>query len=169
MTLIDLRFSLEVDPACGRNAEIRAWIDLQPEVGLGSEIELPLRRTGKREWIGTFGLGRAGLPYFLYRIGIAAHEGAAWELTIRQRGGGVLIHDADVSTLAKSWLVGNCDIPLPRELQSATGNDSARAAAGNLLGGGPSRLGTVRYLRLERFEPAQDGKSQHDRTRNPTE
>lgn len=168
MTLIDLRFSLDAEPDRSVCTEVRAWIDLQPEVGLGSEIELPLRRLGARDWLGSFALGRAGLPYFLYRIGLAANEGAAWELNIRQRGAGVLMHDADVSTMAKCWLVGNCDIPLPRELQSATGNDSARAAAGNLLGG-PARFGAGRHLRLERFEPAQDSKPQHDRPRNPAE
>lgn len=167
MTLIDLRFSMDckLEDEC---SEVRAWIDLQPDVGLGSEIELPLRRRGAREeWVGTFGLGRTALPYFLYRIGIAGREGIAWELSIRQRGGRLLMHDADVSTMAKCWLVGSCDIPLPRGMRSARPSDSARPSACSLLG--TASLGAARYLRLERFEPSQHGQPQHDRPRNAAE
>ncbi len=165
MTLIDLRFSMDSQPEDG--SEVRAWIDLQPDVGLGSEIELPLRRLGGREWAGSFALGRLELPYFLYRIGIAGREGATWELSIRQRGGGLLMLDADVSTMAKCWLVGSCDIPLPQGLRSARSSDSARPRACSLLGA--ASLGATRYLRLERFEPSQHSQPQHDRPRNAAE
>ena len=167
MTLIDLRFSMDTDLASRAGSEVRAWIDLQPNVGLGSEIELPLRRRGTRDWLGSFALGRTELPYFLYRIGIAGHEGAAWELSIRQRGGAVLMHDADISTMAKCWLVGSCDIPIPQEMRSARPSDSARPTACSLLGA--ASLGPARYLRLERFEPSQHSQPQHDRPRNTAE
>jgi hypothetical protein len=167
MTMIDLRFSIETDGRKRAESEVRAWIDLKPEVGLGSEIELPLRRRGTCEWHGSFAAGRAGLPYFLYRIGIAGREGAAWELSIRQRGGTVLMHDADVSTMAKYWLVGSCDIPIPQGMRSAQSSGSARPGACSLLGS--ASLGARRYLRLERFEAAENGQPKHDRPRDPAE
>jgi hypothetical protein len=167
MTLIDLHFSLETDGRNRDTSEVRAWIDLQPDVGLGSEIVLPLRRRGARDWHGSFGVGRNGLNYFLYRIGIAGHEGAAWELTLRERRGAVLMHDADVSTMAKYWLVGSCDIPVPQGMQSARQTGSAGPGACTLLG--TASLGAARYLRLERFEPAQYSQPKHDRPRDPAE
>jgi hypothetical protein len=185
MALIDLRMSLYTDP--GRpTPEARAWIDLRPELGLGSEIELPLRRRGKREWVGTFAVGETQPRYFLYRVALAAHIGASWELTIRPRGASSpLLCDADTFSLAKCWLVGSCDAPgerqsdiarprsagaVPVNERSAPGRtfDSARGAtACRLLLA--STLGATRHLALKRLEATQDGEPQHDRAGHASE
>jgi hypothetical protein len=167
MALIDLRMSLSVDT--GQSAEVRAWIDLQPDQGLGSEIELPLRRRGRREWVGTFAVGEAQPRYFLYRVALAAHVGASWEMQIRERGSGtLLLTDADTFTLAKCWLVGSCDAPMEHRISAERSYDSASSAtACRLLLA--STVGPSRYLRFERLKASQHGESQHDRTRNAPE
>lgn len=171
MALIDLRMSVNTDP--GRpNPEVRAWIDLRPELGLGSEIELPLRRRGKREWVGTFAVGEAQPRYFLYRVALAAHIGASWELTIRKRGATTpLLCDADTFSLAKCWLVGSCDAPCEQRHERSANErtfDSARGAtACRLLLA--STLGPARHLAFERLEAPKHGESQHDRTGHSSE
>jgi hypothetical protein len=169
MALIDLRMSLNVEPA--RSApEVRAFVDLLPERGLGSEIELPLRRRGSREWVGTFAIGADQPRYFLYRVALAAHVGAAWELLIRERGAqSPLLTDADTLTLAKCWLVGSCDAPSERRrvaaeptFESATGATACRLLLASTLGSG-------RDLAFERLEPAQHGQPKHDRPRHASE
>jgi len=176
MALIDLRMSVNVDPG-GPAPEVRAFIDLQPARGLGSEIELPLRRRGKREWVGTFAVGDSQPRYFLYRVALAAHVGASWELLIRERGSGTpLLADADTLTLAKYWLVGSCDAPSEQRrilaeqtiMSGAQRLESARGAtACRLLLA--STLGPTRHLAFQRLEASQHGQSQHDRTRNAPE
>lgn len=150
--------------------EVRAYVDLQPDRGLGSEIELPLRRRGKREWVGTFAVGASQPRYFLYRVALAAHVGASWELLIRERGSGTpLLTDADTVTLAKCWLVGSCDAPSEHKRISAeqTLDSAAGATACRLLLA--STLGPTRHLAFERLKASQDREPQHDRTRNPSE
>jgi hypothetical protein len=186
MALIELSMKVHTEP--GRpSPEVRAFIDLRPEQGLGSEIELPLRRRGKREWIGTFAIGEIQPRHFLYRIALAAHIGASWELVIRERGAdGSLLCDADTLSLAKCWLVGSCDAPCeqrqqhpahgapsdeiapPRSVVALRLFDSARGAtACRLLLA--STLGATRHLALERLQAAQDGEPKHDRTGHATE
>jgi len=183
MALIDLRMSVNVH--AGQSApEVRAFIDLQPDRGLGSEIELPLRLRGKREstsrrreaparchqWVGSFAVGDSQPRYFLYRVALAAHVGASWELLIRERGSGTpLLADADTLTLAKYWLVGSCDAPNEqRRIAAAQTLDSARGAtACRLLLA--STLGSTRHLAFESLETSQHGKAQNDRARHAPE
>jgi hypothetical protein len=50
-----------------------------------------------------------GSGYFLYRIGLAAHAGAAWSITVHDGAGQKqLLSDSDVAPLTKCWLVGTC-------------------------------------------------------------
>jgi hypothetical protein len=111
MALIELALMLELR-AASSPPDVRAWIDLWPELGLDSEIELPLTRHDPQRWMGLFTVGD-GLPdYFLYRIGVVAHSGGAWSLTVRRRGRGcVLLRDEDELALPKLWLAGTCHLP----------------------------------------------------------
>jgi hypothetical protein len=169
MALIDLRMSLNVEAGAAA-PEVRAFIDLQPERGLGSEIELPLRRRGKREWVGTFAVGESQPRYFLYRVALAAHVGASWELLIRERGSRTpLLTDADTFTLAKCWLVGSCDAPSEQKrisAEQALGSATGATACRLLLA---STLGPSHNLAFERLKASQHREPQHDRTRNPSE
>jgi hypothetical protein len=171
MALINLKMSVDSDAALP-GPEVRAWIDLRPEFGLGSEIELPLRRRGKREWVGTFAVGDREPRYFLYRVALAAHIGASWELTIRRRGATTpLLCDADTLSIAKCWLVGSCDGPEEpqREQRPAERTfDSARGAtACRLLLA--STFASARHLTLERLEPAEHREPKHDRPGHTSE
>jgi hypothetical protein len=91
--------------------DVRVWIDLWPEYGLDSEIELPLARNAQYRWTGYFTVGeRPG--YFMYRIAVAASVGGTWRLTMRRRGcTRVLLQDEDDLVLNKLWLAGTCDLP----------------------------------------------------------
>jgi len=168
MALIDLSLRLDVDEQS--TAEVRAWIDLQPLVGLGSEIELPLSRRGTGQWVGNFAMGEVASGYFLYRVAIAAQAGADWELVIRQRGITTpLLTDADTLTIAKCSLVGSCDAPSPRGRSSLIADfESARSAtAGRPLAA--ASLGPAGHLAFERFQASKNRKPQHDRARHPSE
>ena len=169
MALIDLSLYLDVDDTQA-TSEVRAWIDLQPLVGLGSEIELPLSRRGKREWNGSFAMGEVASGYFLYRVAIAAYAGADWELVIKQRGNATpLLTDADTLAIAKCSLVGSCDAPSPRGRSSLVASfESARgsAACGPLAA---ASLGPSGHLGFERFQASKNRKSQHDRARDASE
>jgi hypothetical protein len=131
MALIDLRLSIDSDPG-QPDPDVGAWIDLRPELGLDSEIELPLRRRGRQEWVGTFAVGKTQPGYFLYRVALAAHVGASWELAIRKRGAGTpLLCDADTFSLAKYWLVGSCDAPDgPTSVRLSARSDSVPTCSG---------------------------------------
>ena len=108
MALIEVRINLESTLA-SVTPDVRAWVDLRPEGGLESEIELPLLRSSENEWSGAFML-RDRLD-FLYRIGLMAHAGARWSLSVRRRGASrELLADGDTLPLAKSWLVGSCSL-----------------------------------------------------------
>jgi hypothetical protein len=169
MALIDLRMSLIVDSS-EPTPEVRAFIDLQPDRGLGSEIELPLRRRSKREWVGTFAVGDSQPRYFLYRVALAAHVGASWELLIRERGENTpLLADADTFTLAKCWLVGSCDAPSEQRRVSAeqTLDSATGATACRLLLA--STLGSTRHLGFKHLKASQHGESKYDRARHSAE
>jgi len=110
MHQLEFHVRLEAEADC--LPEVRAWIDLQPDAGLGSETELCLRRAPLNTWVGSFATPLSSAGYFLYRIGLVAHPGALWSLRIRQtHDDREVLSDGDVAPLAKSWLVGTCPLP----------------------------------------------------------
>jgi hypothetical protein len=110
MALIELALTLETDVA-GQPPEVRAFIDLNQHVGLYSETELPLARHGAHRWIGFFTIEERQ-RFFTYRIGVAAHAGGTWQLTVRRRDCAcVLLRDEDELALPKLWLAGMCHLP----------------------------------------------------------
>jgi hypothetical protein len=109
MIAIEVVLTLETD-AAARTPEVRAWIDLRPELGLDSEIELPLAHRDARHWIGLFTVADAS-HYFLYRIEVAADPATVWSLAVRRRDRArALLWDADRLDLPKLWLAGTCDL-----------------------------------------------------------
>mgnify|MGYP001053474394 CR=1 FL=1 len=56
--------------------QARAWVDLEPDGDLYSEIELPLHRDGEWRWVGVMGFVEARAECFFYRLGIVADPGA---------------------------------------------------------------------------------------------
>lgn len=108
-SIIELRLELQ---ASSCQPDVRAWIDLWPELGLDSEIELPLARSAQYRWTGHFTVGKRGQGYFMYRVAVSARVGGTWRLTMRRRGcARVLLQDEDALTLPKLWLAGTCDLP----------------------------------------------------------
>lgn len=92
--------------------EARFWVDSQSERGLNSEIELPLKRGSGNSWSGTLAIEKKS-SQLLYRLGLLAHAGAVWSLTIRNRTQRyTLLSDTDELGAGKAWLTGLC--PLPR-------------------------------------------------------
>jgi hypothetical protein len=127
MTLIEVRLSFEVD-AERCKPQARAFIDLAPEGGFGSELELPLRQLGRTVWVGAFVLGEKHPLEFLYRLGLIAHRGAEFWLSFRHRGlGRDLLTDGDTLPAAKCWLVGSCPLPAPAR-RSIAGKPAASNA-----------------------------------------
>jgi hypothetical protein len=107
MSLLLIRIGLQLTSPVV--PEVRAWIDLHPEAALASEIELPLERASDTIWSARLLMSSNGSGYFLYRIGMAAHAGAAWSLTVHDHSGQrELLSDSDVAPLTKCWLVGTC-------------------------------------------------------------
>jgi hypothetical protein len=133
---IDVRLALTLSSAVPA-PEVQIWIDPEPEAGLVSEIPLALTPIGGTRWLGSFSI--AGVPpaQFLYRLGLVAHRGARWWLTLRQRGlDHDLLVDGDSMSCAKAMLIGTCAIA---------------AAPGSAVAHGTEReLGAARILRLER-------------------
>jgi hypothetical protein len=126
MTLIEMRVSIDTKGIDLHRCqpEARAFIDLVPDEGFGSEQELPLRRLGHAQWVGAFVLGEAQPEHFLYRLGLVARAGAEFWLTVRHRGiERDLLMDGDTLAAAKCWLVGSCPLPAQRR-----GRASAEAA-----------------------------------------
>ena len=115
MPLIEVLLTLEFDESrC--SPQVRAWLDLQPERDLRSEVGLPLERVRDHEWRGAFTIGDREPGHFLYRIGLAAHEGAHWTLELRHHARGrclPILTDSDSFALRKQWLVGSCALPHP--------------------------------------------------------
>jgi hypothetical protein len=108
--IIEVAIRLQVDRS-GSAPEARFWLDSQCEVGLTTERELPLSRRNNDEWLGTLALDEGATPQFLYRLGVLAHEGAFWSLTIRNRTRGyTLLSDGDELGSCKAWLTGVCPI-----------------------------------------------------------
>lgn len=109
MGIIELTIELE---ASSCQPDVRVWIDLQPELGLDSEIELPLARSAQSRWIGYFVVGDRRQDYFMYRIAVVAPVGGTWRLIMRRRGcARILLQDEDDLGLPKLWLAGTCDLP----------------------------------------------------------
>ena len=109
MNAYQLTFFLEDDGT--ERTDVRVWLDHSPELGLGSEHELPLSRSPNNRWSATFVLDGVTHPSFLYRIGVAATPGSVWSLEVRRAGAGqstTVLADSDVVALPKEWLVGSC-------------------------------------------------------------
>jgi hypothetical protein len=130
MPLIEVLLTIECDSTrC--EPEVGAWVDLRPAVGLRSEFALPLQRCAAQRWRGAFTIGESEPGYFLYRFGMAAHEGAHWTLNIRHRSqarvSSVLV-DGDCFSIPKHWLVGTCVVPnrQPRAEAHAQAYDQTR-------------------------------------------
>lgn len=126
MSLIEVCVSIDFKGADADRCkpEARAFIDLAPDDGFGSEHELPLQRLGQAQWLGAFVLGAEQPEHFLYRLGLVAQAGAEFWLTVRHHGLACdLLMDGDTLPAAKCWMVGTC--PLPRQVQGR-----ARADAG---------------------------------------
>jgi hypothetical protein len=143
--IIEVAIRLQVDGS-DSVPEARFWLDTQCEVGLMSEHELPLSRRGKHEWHGTLALDEGATPQFLYRLGILAHEGAFWSLTIRNRTRGyTLLSDGDELGSCKAWLTGVCPIaPVDTQAEACGGGASV-----STKGTAPrSRQRTAPYLLL---------------------
>ena len=108
MAVIEMFFSLysnDIDSV----SEVRAFIDQQPEAGLGTEMELFLSRRGRRQWHATFVIDASKSAEFFYRIGVVAQPETEWELRIHQRGvPRDLLVDRDQVARPKSWLGGTC-------------------------------------------------------------
>jgi hypothetical protein len=91
--------------------EARAWVDLEPDGDLHSEIELPLHRHGLWRWIGVMGVADPTPECFFYRLGIVGHAGAQWSIKVRDRNlGRDILVDTDTLTSAKCWLIGSCPL-----------------------------------------------------------
>jgi hypothetical protein len=112
MCLVEVRVEIEAtEPGCDPQASV--FIDLRPDLDLGSEMALPLRRAGRARWLGAFTVSEAGPSYFLYRVGLAAHRDARWTITLAERAQGrsrTLFSDGDVFSIPKHWLVGTCGL-----------------------------------------------------------
>ena len=107
MSLLLIRIGLELKTPVV--PEVRAWIDLQPDAALASEVELPLNRVSSAVWTARLLTSPNASGYFLYRVGLAAHPGAAWSITVHDSNGqNELLNDGDVAPMTKCWLVGTC-------------------------------------------------------------
>jgi hypothetical protein len=118
MAMIEVALSLDLNTAdC--TPEARVWLDLDPEQGLGSEVEVPLWPRGRNEWRGLFSVDEARCDEFGYRVGLFAHAEAEWSLSFRRCNvDSELLTDSDRLTTPKAWLVGSCSVS-EREKYSA--------------------------------------------------
>jgi hypothetical protein len=125
---IDVRVTLKVHEA-GCVPQVRIWVDLEPERGLGNELELALReRDG--DWVGSFRVDERRTNGFLYRLGLFAHPGAHFWLHVRMRElERELLVDGDLLAASKSMLVGTCAV-------GCAGRSARRAPSLVLLTGG---------------------------------
>ena len=110
MAMIEVALSLDLNTAdC--TPEARVWLDLDPEQGLGSEVEVPLWPKGRNEWRGLFSVDEARCDEFSYRVGLFAHAEAEWSLSFRKCNvDSELLSDSDRLTTPKTWLVGSCSV-----------------------------------------------------------
>jgi hypothetical protein len=109
MPLIEINVSLDVTSRrC--HTDVRAFLDFHPEENLNSEIELRLWPTEGNQWRAMFSVDEP-CERFAYRIGIAAHPEAGWQMRIRNCNLDVdLLLDSDKMMLPKSWLIGECSV-----------------------------------------------------------
>lgn len=140
MSLVDFRVRLgATEPGC--EPAVRAWVDLEPQLSFESELELPLRRIRGSEWTAALSVSDKSPPCFLYRLGLAAHPGAVWSLTVRHRGlARDILIDGDTLALAKCWLVGVCRIPLAPPLRRGRVQGSDGRRIGTALPAQPDPL-----------------------------
>lgn len=119
--IIDVAIQLRAED-CDFTPEARFWVDAQSERGLNTEIELPLTARGEGGWSGTLAL-EDETAQFLYRLGLRAHPGALWTLTIRNKNAGyTLLSDTDELGAGKAWLTGLCALPrLPAAKRKCVG------------------------------------------------
>lgn len=91
-------------------SDVRIFLDSEPQGGLASERELPLRRSADNAWSGTFVVRGDRREGFIYRIGMKAEPGTVWSLEVRESGaaGRALLADSDTVVMPKEWLVGFC-------------------------------------------------------------
>jgi hypothetical protein len=152
MALIELRVSLEItSPSC--KPEVRAWIDLEPDIGLDSEVELPLRQLSGPEWVGCFTLAQARPQRFLYRLGLAAEAGVDWSLRVHsRRSRRDILLDGDTLATAKCWLVGSCCVPRT-EHRRVAGMASALSAERADGARSPERDPHLNVVYLDRYRP----------------
>jgi hypothetical protein len=130
MSLLLIRIGLELTAPVA--PEVRAWIDLHPDAALSSEVELPLQRRSDTEWTGRLLTAPNASGYFLYRIGLAAHPGASWSVTVQDSASQrQLLTDGDVAPLNKCWLVGTCPFRVaqthPKNGMCATQSEGGRS------------------------------------------
>jgi hypothetical protein len=130
MSLLLIRIGLELTTTV--EPEVRAWVDLHPDAALASEVELPLLRSSDSVWSARLLTSPNASGYFLYRIGLAAHPGAAWSITVQDVATqSQLLTDGDVAPLTKCWLVGTCPFrvvrPHPKNGMYATQSERRRA------------------------------------------
>src|SRR4051812_19672152 len=106
MAMIEVALSLDLNTAdC--TPEARVWLDLDPEQGLGSEVEVPLSPKGRNEWRGLFSVDEARCDEFSYRVGLFAHAEAEWSLSFRRCNvDSELLTDSDRLTAPKPWWGG---------------------------------------------------------------
>jgi hypothetical protein len=109
MPWIDFEVTLLLrDATC--TPEVKLWIDLDRGGGLCSETALPLQRHGTC-WHAGFAASNTDPGPFLYRVGIVAHPGAHFWLSMRQADHGhALLNDGDVLHATKSVLVGSWSV-----------------------------------------------------------
>jgi hypothetical protein len=130
MSLLLIRIGLDLTTPVV--PEVRAWIDLHPDAALASEVELPLQRDAGSVWSARLLTAPNASGYFLYRIGLAAHPGASWSITVQDTASQrQLLTDGDVAPLSKCWLVGTCPFrmaqPHPKNGMCATQPDGGRS------------------------------------------
>jgi hypothetical protein len=136
MGLIELTVTLSLAER-GLTPQARAWVDLQPDGSLHSELELPLHPRGSGRWMGVMGVAEPTPECFFYRLGIVAHAGAQWSLKVRDRDRGRdILVDTDTLTSPKCWLIGSC------ALGSAALGDADASWRGASLHGPPQPRAT---------------------------
>jgi hypothetical protein len=109
--VLDLRVELQLDSRRPPEAQVRAWIDSEPNGGLGTEAEVPMERRRGFAWHGTVPLPSPAGTFVLYRLAIWAATGAVWSFQVRDRNTGLTLHDdSDTLHTPKLWLVGTCPL-----------------------------------------------------------
>ena len=108
MLNLELVISCKPAPEAVQAAQIRAWVDPQPERGLESEFELSLERVSQHIRRVAIELAHPS-SYLFYRVGLAADPSAVWQLLIREAKSGRVLHeDSDLLALPKVYLFGSC-------------------------------------------------------------